>query len=171
MYVHGNPIRYKDPTGHKVIDSCGKGGSPGKCNIDPKTRALLNELDKKTKNVDYKIIGGVRSKKRNKEVGGSKTSRHMKKFGGDAIDVNPVIKKGSKLTSEDLAKKAKEVGFGGVILYKHETGASKNPKGGKLHLDRRKKEYNAEKIPNPNKKSKKKSIYIKRDFSAELNKI
>ena len=152
-YVNNNPYKYVDPDGREVRN-------PNNYKVDSQTLKWLNKLDANTQGVDYDIGGGIRTEKRNKEVGGSKSSKHLDANGGTAVDVNPKISKlANGLDLDGIARKAADIGFTGVITYKKKNGTS-NSEDGRLHLDRRK----GSKFHTDKRKINGKSKYIKSDF-------
>jgi hypothetical protein len=120
--------------------------NPNNYQLDKESKRKLDVLDANTPNIDYVITDGQRNQKENIKVKGASKSRHLKKNGGDAIDVNPVTTKvTTKKDVEDIAKEASKAGFGGIITYTNQSGTSNNKNGGRLHLDGRTKKYHADK--------------------------
>jgi hypothetical protein len=121
---------------------------------------MLDKLDKITPKINYLIGGGQRTVQKNKEVGGSRKSKHLLTEGGTAIDVNPIpSNKDIDIDIYKIAKMADTVGFKGIITYTKKHGTS-NSKNGRLHLDNREDKYHADKRKN----SKGKSYYKGMDY-------
>lgn len=138
-YANNNPYKFIDPDGREVTN-------PEKKKVDSKTMETLNKLDEATPGVNYTITSGERTVQENKDAGGAPGSHHLEEQGATAVDVNVSIttEAAAGTSTTTIAEAASDAGFSGIIIYTKASGTSKNPNGGRLHLDRREKKYHAE---------------------------
>lgn len=113
----------KNFTSNEVKCKCGK------CEVQTYNQEHLDRLqDLRDACGPLKVNSFFRCKDHNKKVGGSSRSQHLY---GNATDVIPL-----KVSTDFVFKKAKELGFKGIIHYK---------KKGFVHVDSRDVEYIIEK--------------------------
>ena len=155
-YSHHNPVKYVDPDGNAVIY--------GNITVNKDTKISLNKLDAAFPKTDFYVTSGSRTAKQNTAAKGATNSHHLESISGTAVDFNPAPASGllsDVVSLDEIAAKASEIGFKGIITYKSETKMSNNKFGGRMHLDLRKKEYHAEKVA--------KNKYEPRNFSIPRN--